>query len=233
MQSTIYKTFENRETIQDDCTLLHHTRFAEQVLGAPRLPDKLKGEQFWENLVRETRGRMCSTWFGWCLETLAIVIVVMAMAMELYGSCPVEMGLLPTCRYCYSEQFLWWHGVFVSLWFFDLYFFVLLVSKGFAMRTERGIWVDNEDRGIARNTITSFLVLTAMIAVVWLVGIFLYFEGGMDCRPGFQSMRPMWAQENVGRSSLMVNSLFYSLVLGPFVILLGRMHSHDTFEAEN
>lgn len=224
MQSTFYKTLENREALRDECTLRHHTHFAEQVLGMPRAPEKLAGEQFYENLVRETQGRLCTTWFAWCVELLLIALVVMMMATELYGACPVEWGLLPTCRYCYSDTLLTWFGIFATLWFVNVFFFVLLVSKGFALYTERGVWVDNEDKGIQRNHITLYLFLTAALTVWWLVGINNYFESAWRCVPTLPSFRPIWAQDDLGRSYLMVNGLFFTLVVAPFFFVLGRLH---------
>merc|ERR1719213_268773 len=93
----------------------------------PLQPATRAGQGVLNGIMIYTRG---SEWilFVW------IMFVVMANSMEMWGSCPFEMGLTPVCKYCYSQSFVSWNFVMTAMWFLHLYLYVLLLSRGFQFR---------------------------------------------------------------------------------------------------
>lgn len=77
----------------------------------------------------------------WAIELLWLVFASMMCGMELSDFCVLTDSLMPVCRYCGTITFLMWLMPLIMLWFFNLYTYVLLVSRGvhFSIRSPKKI----------------------------------------------------------------------------------------------
>merc|ERR1719181_2391500 len=104
--------------------------------------------------------------------------------MEMYGACAFELGTTSYCTYCYSSQFLTFLFGLIVLWMFNLYTYVLLLSRGFQLKLRfLGLTVQrNKDKGIPGTALYLFLS-TAMF--LWLlVGLVMLFTSSTCLRSG-------------------------------------------------
>lgn len=173
----------------------------------------------WHNLLMYQKDRY---WMFaiWALEVFWLLFVVMANVMELWGSCPWELGLAPVCQYCFSTRFLAWNGIYVTLAFLNLYVYILLRSRGFQLygRTVAYVYDYNTSKGIPDNAISFFLLLTGGIFIMMLVGIvFLVQSNGCATDRNIYEFRI-----NRNRSELMFWTTAVSLILAPLTFMLGR-----------
>lgn len=154
----------------------------------------------------------------WGAELTSILVVVMAMAIEVYSSCPIEGALLPACHLCYSNVFLGWMLGWVSLHLLNLWVFVLLVSRGFVIKLENlgNIVKENNNRGIPKNAIYIFLVSSAAIAVWFLAGVGV-LAGSNKCLIGGRifMLTP--------RSPLLFWTILMIILISPVLAFFGRL----------
>lgn len=221
MQTTHYKADENeafRRAPHSDCTLEAHHDFADDVLGEkkPLQPAARSSQGVMNGIMLYTRG---VEWvvFVWFAELLWIMFIIMGNSMEMWGSCPFEMGLTPVCKYCYSGSFITWGSVLVVLWFLNLYLYVLLCSRGFQcrLRTLGFVFRDNEAGGIPTTAIKLFLGLSGAL-VFWIIaGAFLLFLSN-SCQ--YSSQIYLHHQ----RSPIMFNTAFATVMGLPFMLFFGR-----------
>mmetsp|Transcript_102242 Transcript_102242/g.329664 ORF Transcript_102242/g.329664 Transcript_102242/m.329664 type:complete len:224 (+) Transcript_102242:142-813(+) len=220
MQATRYVAdeVEKERGLREPVTLQYHNDFAEDVLLGERqrlVREALEeGKSVWHGILAHTKG--CRWVLGiWALEILWLLFVIMANSMEMWGSCPFEMGLAPVCQYCFSRSFLVWSSVLVILWAFHLFLSVLLASRGFSFRFRAMSLLDSEIAGVPRSASQLFLLLSALLVAWLVVGIVLLVLSD-SC------LRGRTHHSVHGRSGLMFASSVASVVLLPLFLGLGR-----------
>lgn len=222
MQTSLYKTNEavyRQEWRAQPISLEEDYSFADEVLGEKQRlspddnPEKVWS--FWHGLLHGLADRQW-VFAVWIIEALWIVFAVMANSMEMWGSCPAEMGIVPVCRYCYSGAFLAWNSVLVVLWILHLYLSVLLVSRGFRIPTTRILDFFYENKGVPVNALYAFLFFTGCLALWMLVGISILI-GSNTCA------RDPHIYVHHDRSGLMFWTTLISVFLAPATISVGRL----------
>lgn len=218
MQSTYYvpDEIEQQRGLREANTLQAHSDFAEEALSErTRLVQTVKRQPVWHDLLAQAE-RQTWRWAVWSVEVMLMLFVVMAFSMEMWGSCPFEMGLEPVCQYCYSKTFLVWNLGLVVLWFFNLYMFLLLVSRGFVLRfTDLGsAFSENTAKGVPEGAVSTYLYLT-VATLAWVVGgcFVLILSGSCDSQQGSQNER----------SELMFATTLLNVIAVPILLLLGRL----------
>lgn len=221
MQSSFYvpDEIEARHGMREPCTLDDHHEFAKEVLGEkePILPKAIReSNSIWHGLLEHT-AEFPAIYIVWGLELFWLLFIVMATSMEMWGSCPFEMGLAPVCQYCYSTVFLVWDVVLVVAWFFNLYLFVLLTSRGFQARFMALGRVTSENRplGIPVNAMHLFSWLCFLLVVWLIVGVIILVKSN-ECVTGPK------IYANRYRSTLMTTTTLLSAIFVPVLLLLGR-----------
>jgi len=236
MQSTFYNAseIEGQHGLREASTLQAHNAFAEEVLSEKHtlLPGSRRGlgqqigpayqstaqagGSVWHGVMVHTEK---TQWFymSWGCEVFWILFVIMATTMEMWGSCPFEMGLAPVCTYCYSTPFVAWTGALVVLWLLHLYLFVLLVSRGFRLRLrDLGQSVsENVAKGVPENAIYLFGYLSAALSSWLFVGILVVLWSN-SCTRGGQVF------QNRERSQLMLWTAILNVCVAPVLIFFGR-----------
>lgn len=220
MQSTQYVSDEIQQQHfgrgqREVNSLEAHTRFAEEALGeSTRLVGTGKRQPVWHDLLQQAE-RHSWRWFVWALEVMVLLFVVLAFTMEVWGACPFEMGLQPVCQYCYSRTFLAWNLVHVTFWFYNLYMFLLLVSRGFVIRVSdlASVFVENEAKGVPLGAVSTYLYLTAILLFWEVIGVFVLVLSGSCDSSGTTE----------GRSELMFYTTMISIVCAPILLLGGRL----------
>jgi len=222
MQTSRYVPDENegRKGERQASNLEDDYHFAEEVIGERRriiatAEEKALGVV--DGVRMNTKGDRWILLVIWAIELLWIMFVVIAVLVELWGSCPIITGLPPTCRYCYSGSFLIWNTVNVVIWIYHLYLSVLLVSRGFVFRlTAPGlVYVENEAKGVPKDAIFAFLILSLLLFIWLIIGVFILMSSS-SCSHGFH----IFAFHN--RSDLMLWTTSLSVILVPILIVLGR-----------
>lgn len=202
--------------LEDDTTFAEIAIGEKQALLGPQTAAE-QGKTIAHNLVFFTKDRK---WlYGvWGLEVLWHAFMVMAIAVELWGSCPFQSGFAPVCRYCYSEGFLLWLGVTVLLWGLNLFTYVLLVSRGFSfrLRTLGNSIHYNKTRGVPPQAMYFYLCISFMLATWLFVGLFIII-GSNRCLAGGRFLSTQ------DRSSLMFFTTLVTLLVAPVLLLLGRL----------
>mmetsp|Transcript_140074 Transcript_140074/g.390455 ORF Transcript_140074/g.390455 Transcript_140074/m.390455 type:complete len:225 (-) Transcript_140074:57-731(-) len=221
MQATQYipDSREKAAGQREPANLQWHNDFAEDVLMTERQrlvsEALMESKSIWNGLLAHTERRR---WIlgVWALEVLWILFVVMANSMEMWGSCPFEMGLAPVCHYCYSRPFLAWSTVLVLIWSLHLYMAVLMASRGFCFRPRASGLIDNEIQGIPRSATSFFLYLFGVILIWDIVGIvtLVMSNSCLHDRSSFY--------HHHDRSGLMFYSVLASVVLAPVLLFFGR-----------
>lgn len=223
MQATHYvpDEVERKHGHREEATFKAHTDFAEEVLGEKRKltqPQVVQqGHTIFHDLLVFTSDKQW-VFFVWALEIFWILFTITAIAMEMWGACAFELGSASYCSYCYSSSFLTFLGVLVALWVFNLYTYVLLLSRGFQLKFRfLGLTVQrNVTKGIPSNAVVLFLCLsTAMF--LWLIyGIVMLILSGSCLRGGMiYGNRP-------GRSMLLFWTCILSIILTPVLFFFGR-----------
>lgn len=147
-----------------------------------------------------------------------MLFVITACSMEMWGACAFELGQTTYCTYCYSSQFLIFLFVLVGLWFFNLYTYVLLLSRGFQLKLRYlGLTVQkNVDKAIPENAVYLFMCLSTLMLTWLLVGIVWLITSETCRRSGMiYGNRP-------GRSQLLYWTTIISIILTPFFLFVGR-----------
>mmetsp|Transcript_89497 Transcript_89497/g.191804 ORF Transcript_89497/g.191804 Transcript_89497/m.191804 type:complete len:223 (+) Transcript_89497:149-817(+) len=220
MQATRYVQDENegRKVPSDLATLQLHNDFAQEVMGERKrlLADAENERSFWQGLAVNTRGRrwICGVW---ALEILWMLYVVLANSMEMWGSCPFQMGLSPVCQYCYTEAFLAWSCILIVVWLLQLYLSVLLISRGFDCKPSTSAMLDNEIKGIPRTASALFYALSGILLATLLGGVVVLCLSS-TCQSGHED----GFMVHQPRSSLMFGTTLASVVLVPALLFLGR-----------
>lgn len=223
MQATHYiaDEIERRHGPRDEPSLRAHTQFAEEVLGENQnltQPQAFhKGHTIFHDLLVFTSDRPW-VFVVWALEIFWLLFVVTACTMEMWGSCSFEMGQTSYCSYCYSSPFLVFLFGLVTIWFFNLYTYVLLLSRGFQLRLRYlGLAVQrNEEKGIPAAALYLFMVLSTVM-FVWLIGGLVMLISSETCRRGgvLYGNRP-------GRSFLLFATVLVSIIITPLLFFAGR-----------
>lgn len=226
MQASHYvpDEIEGRHGLRASCSLPADHAFAEEVLGEKKklVPKAMeKGQTIWHDINSYTKDRQ---WIIaiWGIESLWLIFVTLMIAMEMWGSCPFEMGFTPVCKYCYSTTFLVWNGGLLALWFMNLYLYVLLISRGFSFKLRSlGHTVGvNKAKGIPVNAIYMFIYLTIALFAWLAVGIVVIVMSNQCLRDGR-------IFGHSGRSILMFTTTFIGLVACPVLMFLGRVNDID------
>jgi hypothetical protein len=230
MQATHYipDEIERRHGHREEPSLKRHTEFAEEVLGEKRQltqPQAFhQAHTIFHDLLVFTSDR---PWIFliWSLEIFWLLFVVTACTMEMWGACAFELGQTSYCSYCYSSQFLTFLFVLVGLWFFNLYTYVLLLSRGFQLKLRfLGLTVEwNKDRGIPTNAIYLFMCLSTIMFLWTLVGIVLLVFSQTCLRSG------MIFGNRPGRSMLLYGTMVASIILMPILFFAGRCEDAKGF----
>lgn len=195
--------------------------FASEVLGEKRgltQPQVMaQGQTIFHDLLVFTSDR---SWIFlvWALEIFWLLFVTTACAMEMWGACAFELGSAFFCTYCYSSEFLTFLGVLVVLWTFNMYTYVLLLSRGFQLKLRfLGLTVQrNKDKGIPGTALYLFMFLSTAMFLWLLVGLVMLFTSSTCLRSGMiYGNRP-------GRSQLMFYTTIATLIIMPTLFFMGR-----------
>lgn len=220
MQATHYvpDEIERKHGHREECTLEAHHDFAAEVLGEKmRLTQPQvvqQGHTIFHDLLTFTADRP-HFFLTWSLEFFFMIFVLMVSSMEMWGACGFDFGLSAQCRYCYSTPFLVFCFGLVVLVGFNLYTFVLLVTRGFHLNLRTlGLSVAR-NKGIPPNAIYFFFGLTIAL-LLWLVGGILVLIASNECTYGGK------VQNRPGRSGLLFAAALLGVVLTPFLLFFGR-----------
>lgn len=220
MQATHYvpDEIEQAHGRKEESSLKADNDFAAEVLGEKQklLPTDTKQSLIHDVFVGTSERQWI--FIVWSLEVFWMCLIVTSCCMEMWGSCPFEIGLTPVCQYCMSGTFLTWLWCLVALWAFSLYTYVLLTARGFQFKLRYlGLTAEaNSMKGIPANAVYLFLFLCSAF-MIWLVaGIFILI-GSNSCSNGsaLYGNRP-------GRSVLMFWIALLSLLLAPVLLFFGR-----------
>jgi len=230
MQATHYvpDEIERRHGHREVPTLKSHTDFAEEVLGEKRQltqPQAFQqGHTMFHDLLVFTSDRPW-IFLVWALEIFWLLFVVTACTMEMWGACAFELGTASYCTYCYSSQFLTFLWVLVGLQAFNLYTYVLLLSRGFQLKLRYlGLTVQrNKDKGIPGNAVYLFMFLSTVMLIWLLLGIISLICSHSCLRSGMiYGNRP-------GRSQLLYGTAIASIILTPILFFAGRCEDAKGF----
>eukprot|EP00928_Gymnodinium_smaydae_P008959 TRINITY_DN13307_c0_g2_i1.p1 TRINITY_DN13307_c0_g2~~TRINITY_DN13307_c0_g2_i1.p1 ORF type:complete len:232 (-),score=49.25 TRINITY_DN13307_c0_g2_i1:89-784(-) len=228
MQATHYRPDDGGRSAagRESTKLEDDVIFAERALGE-RWPlsaadaDAADGRQVWRNILHHASSSRLSC-LVWSSELVVMLFIVMSIFMEMWGACPYDMGITPTCKYCYSSVFLFWNAGLVLLWFLNLYLFVLLISRGFTMSIWQywhpdSLFAESKRLGIPQRAVATFLYMTTALLAWLVVGLFaLIFSTSCTKRGSIYSL------SSPGRSDLMVATTGSALFFVPALLVLGR-----------
>lgn len=242
MQSTFYNPSEVVGQLgrREQCSMQAHSSFAEEVLGEKHhlLPGgrrmaaqpigqaehSIRGgvhnaHSVWHGVLTHT---MNTQWFyiAWGAEIFWVLFVVMAVTKEMWGSCPFEDTMfVPNCRSCFSTTFVMWTIGLAALWFLHLYFFVLLVSRGFRFHLRHlGRTIpENAAKGIPENALYFFMYLSLVLALWFFAGLVFLIQSN-QCLRGGQIF------ERHHRSQLMFWTTALNVLFGPILLAVGRCY---------
>lgn len=230
MQSTFYNSseIEGQHGLREQVTLQAHSAFAEDVMSEKHtlLPGNRResvsrgaahsGGSVWHGVMAHTE-KTQHFYMAWGCEVFWILFVIMATTMEMWGSCPFEMGLAPVCTYCYSTPFVAWTAVLLVSWLLHLYLFVLLVSRGFRLSMRRlGQTIeDNTAKGVPENAIYLFGYLSLLLCAWFVAGVMVVIWSNNCTRGG-----TVFA--NSERSQLMLWTAILNVCVAPILIFFGR-----------
>lgn len=141
----------------------------------------------------------------------------MATIAEVWSGCAIDASWAHGCRHCYSGLFVTWNAIFAFLWMYDLYLYVLMVSRGFRVHLLHlnCMWEDNKN--IPAAALNIFTGLTLAIAAWIVVGIvFLIDSNRCEADP----LVGEWHFHD--RSPLMFNTTIFGVFLGICLPLWGR-----------
>mmetsp|Transcript_116958 Transcript_116958/g.183969 ORF Transcript_116958/g.183969 Transcript_116958/m.183969 type:complete len:239 (-) Transcript_116958:15-731(-) len=226
MQATHYipDEIERAKGHREECSMKSHYDFAEEALGEKRKltqPQVVQqGHTMFHDLLVFTSDRQW-IFLVWAFEIFWLLFVITVASMEVWGSCAFDITLFQQhtfCNYCYSNAFLLFIGVLVLLWAFNLYTYVLLLTRGFQLKLRfLGLTVEsNTEKGIPSNAILLFLTLSALQFIWVLIGIVILFNSGDCLRDG------MVYGNKPGRSVLLMVTCILSIILAPTFFYLGR-----------
>jgi len=195
--------------------------FAAEVIGEKRQlsqPQAMQqGHTIFHDLLVFTSDRQW-IFLVWGLEVFWLLFVVTACTMEMWGACAFELGASTYCTYCYSTQFLTFLWVLVGLWTFNLYTYILLLSRGFQLKLRfLGLTVQrNKDKGIPANACYLFMCLSTAMFVWLLYGVVQMILSTSCLRSGMiYGNRP-------GRSALIFWTCLMTLIFTPIFLFAGR-----------
>jgi len=192
----------------------YHADFVEEVLGEKRrlVTEALdEGQTVWQGLMANTKHKRW-VWGIWAMELLWILFILMANAIEIWGTCPFQMRVSSACFYCYSQPFLAWSFVLVTFWCMDLVLSMLLVSRGFKFTFKRGV-DDASAKEIPRRAVALFFALLVALGLILLAGgLILVMSGECGGYPRYQE-----------RSTLMMGTTLATLFGLPLLVVLGRV----------
>jgi len=230
MQATHYvpDEIERKKGHREECTLKAHTAFAEEVLGEKRQLSQpqvfQQGHTMFHDLLVFTSDRPW-IFLVWSIEIFWLLFIVTSCTMEMWGACAFELGTASYCTYCYSSQFLTFLWGLVLLWSFNLYMYILLMSRGFQLKLRYlGLTVQkNKDKGIPANAVYLFLFLSTLM-FLWLVMGLISLICSHEClRSGIvHGNRP-------GRSPLLFWACLLSLFFTPVLWFIGRCEDAKGF----
>mmetsp|Transcript_31927 Transcript_31927/g.56328 ORF Transcript_31927/g.56328 Transcript_31927/m.56328 type:complete len:238 (-) Transcript_31927:96-809(-) len=216
---------------REECSLKADNDFAAEVLGEKQklMPQELKQQA--RSVVHDLFVYISDRqwiFIVWSLEVFWIAFIVTSCSMEMWGSCPFEMGMAPVCQYCMSTTFLTWLWALVVLWTFTLYTYVLLTSRGFSFKLRYlGLTVvQNNMKGIPAKAIYLFLFLSSTY-ILWLILGIVILLRSENCTFGgvLYGNRP-------GRSVLMFWTTLLSVLIAPVLLFFGRCDdAKDLIEA--
>jgi len=230
MQATHYipDEIERKHGLREASTLKGDQDFAAEVLGEKSYlsqPQAMQqGHTIFHDLLVFTSDRQW-IFLVWALEIFWLLFVITACTMEMWGACAFELGASSYCTYCYSSQFLTFLGVLAALWMFNLYSYVLLLSRGFQLKLRfLGLTVqNNKNKGIPGNACYLFMYLSTAMLVWLLYGIVMMILSHSCLRSGMiYGNRP-------GRSSLLFWTCAASLILTPLLFFMGRCEDAEGF----
>lgn len=223
MQATHYipHEFVGVDRRREPSSLRGDMDFAAEVLGEKRSlsqPQAMQqGHTIFHDLMVFTSDRQW-IFLVWALETFWLLFVITACTMEMWGACAFELGASSYCTYCYSSQFLTFLGVLTALWMFNLYSYILLLSRGFQLKLRfLGLTVQsNKNKGIPGNACYLFMYLSTAMFVWLLYGVVMMILSHSCLRSGMiYGNRP-------GRSALLFWTCAASLILTPALFFAGR-----------
>mmetsp|Transcript_11760 Transcript_11760/g.31070 ORF Transcript_11760/g.31070 Transcript_11760/m.31070 type:complete len:228 (-) Transcript_11760:45-728(-) len=226
MQSTHFVPDEvvGQHGLRAPADLSAHSDFAADALGERRrLMEGVGTLSVHQALLYQLRGRQ---WVAclWSLEAVWLLFVAVASGAELWGDCPLELGL-PRCRYCHSGRLLAWNGGLVFLWTLHLYLSVLLVAQGFKLQPRPVSLHDHLSKGISKEALQLFLVLSGLMMVWFAAGAVLLVLSQQCAAAGRAGGGGSEAYEHpYGRSRTLWWATLASVALGPLVQCLGRFH---------
>lgn len=221
MQSTHFVPDEvvGQHGLRVPADLSEHNKFAAEVLGERRrLMDGASALSLPQALTYQLRGRH---WVAgvWSLEAFWLLLLLTVGGAEMWGDCPMEFGV-PNCRYCHSGRLLAWNAGLVVLWMLHLYLSVLLVAQGLKLQPRPASLYDHLSKGIAKEALQLFLVLSGLLLVWFVAGaVMLLMSEQCAALQGGQAL-----EHPYGRSSSLWWASLASVVLGPPVMCLGRFH---------
>lgn len=230
MQATHYVPDEIRKEhgFYEASTLRGDYDFAAEVLGEKQQlsqPQAIQqGHTIFHDLLVFTSDRQW-IFLVWALEIFWLLFVVTACTMEMWGACAFELGASSYCTYCYSSQFLTFLGVLVGLWVFNLYSYVLLLSRGFQLRLRfLGLTVqNNKNKGIPANACYLFTFLSSAMFLWLIYGITSLIFSHSCLRSGMiYGNRP-------GRSALLFWTCLLSVIFTPILFFMGRCEDAKGF----
>jgi hypothetical protein len=225
MQATHYIDEVARKGGQrPECTLDSHYDFAEEVLGEKRSltqPQAVQqGHVIFHDLLVFTSDR---TWifFAWSLEVFWLFFILTATTMEMWGSCAFDIHLWQAhthCSYCYSNAFVLFLGVLLVIWTFNLYTYMLLLSRGFQLKLRfLGLTVDkNRQKGIPSNAILLFLTLSVLMFLWAFVGIIILINS-QECLRA-----EVVVGNKPGRSVVLWMTSIFTILSMPLFFFFGR-----------
>jgi len=156
----------------------------------------------------------------WAAEILVLLVIFMAMFIELWSSCPLELGIWPACRLCYSYNFLSFLGIWVIVYFLNLFVFGLLVAAGFtfsASRISLTLQDNCRDKNIPSAGVKFFIVSLIALAIWWIVGLSVLMNSNQCLRGGHLFIRNP-------RSELLWWTTLLTLITAPILLTFGRLN---------
>lgn len=153
--------------------------------------------------------------FGWILEVAWLVVIGIIMVKEVWGACPTATDLMPVCRYCFTWPFTAWTLLLMVIWSFNLYVYVLLVSRSYSM-----VRFGTFNMSVPRSARTLFAWLCILLICTFILGAVVLVMSDSCSNWTHTTEKP-------ARSTTMFWTVFATVVGAPFLVFLGRCFGYS------